>query len=122
MGREGAQAGLFLCEKLQRFFPGLAVDTDIGDGVEPLPYAGVDGGKIGNIQAAQEILLYITDPVCRRMLSGFHPAFFVSLAHIAGGDAETVMAGEIQIFGVEDRRPADNPLEHRRLEVIDHYF
>jgi hypothetical protein len=36
-GRQGVQPEFFLCEKLDRLFPGFAMDTDIGDGIEPLP-------------------------------------------------------------------------------------
>jgi hypothetical protein len=39
---------------------------------------------------------------------------FIALADTAGFDGKSIMIGEGLVFGVEDRRFADDALKHRR--------
>jgi len=69
------------------FLIGLAVDTNVGDGVAPLDGGGVEGRKGRDFQSVKEVLFDVADAV-------FDPALFVAFANIAGRGLEAIMSGK----------------------------
>ena len=68
--RPGLQAGLLLGEQIHRTFMGLAMNAHIGNGLQPDPRCRIQVAEIGDLQAVEEIFLYITDSPIPRDL--FH--------------------------------------------------
>jgi hypothetical protein len=91
----------------------LAVDAYVGDGVEPELCSGLDGGQFGELEAGEEILFDIAD-------AGFDTALLIAAGDIAGLDGEAVVAGKIEVTRIEDRCDAGQPLQNRRLKIVDH--
>jgi hypothetical protein len=77
-----------LHQQIDRSLLSLAVDSYVGDGVEPNLYSGLDGGEFGELEAVEEILFDIAD-------TGFDPALLIAASDIAGCDGEAVVAGKI---------------------------
>jgi hypothetical protein len=81
---------LFLGEKFLGRFLGLAVNPDIGHRVQPIARRRIDGLKIRQWQAMEEVLLYISHAI-------LHASFFLGLGWATGPDLKAVMVGKIQI-------------------------
>ena len=114
-GRQGTQQRLFLEEAFDRFAAGLAVNADVGDGVQPLAGGGIDGGKGRDVQAVEKVLFDIADAV-------LDAAFFISLGHLAGHRGKSVMGGEVQVTGIKPGRFSAWMLQHPHLQVVNHHF
>jgi len=105
--------GEFGEEHLRRRLPGFAVDTDIGDGVEPDFSGRIDRGEVREVRSGEEVLLHVADAV-------FHPSLLVSLGNAAGRDREAGMQGEVQVTRVEHRCLPPRVLEDRTFQIINH--
>ena len=64
-------------------------------------------------EPAQEVLFDVAHPQ-------FHAALLVAAGHIARRDGEAVVAGEVQIAGIEHRRGAGQALQNRRFKIVHH--
>ena len=91
----------------------LAVDAHIGDGVEPELRRRLNRAELSQFEPAQEVLFDVAHP-------RFHAALLVAAGHIARRDGEAVVAGEVQIAGIEHRRGAGQALQNRRFEIVHH--
>ena len=91
------------------------MEADVGHGVQPLPDGRVDQGKVAEFQTGQEVLFDVADGV-------LHASLLWGCPTPQGRDGKAVMVGEVLVAGVEHRPFADDPAEHRGLEVIDHAF
>ena len=89
------------------------MDAHVGDRLEPLSSGRVDVAEVDDLEAGQEVLLDVTD-------AGLDTALLVTGADIAGRDLEAVVAGEVDIAGVEHRRLPAQALQHRGLQIVDH--
>jgi hypothetical protein len=90
-----------------------AVEANVGDGVEPLPEGGVEGGEAGEVQAVEEVLLHIAD-------ARFNPTFLVGAFDRAGHGLEAVVGGEVQVAGMELGALSQGVLEDTHFEVVNH--
>ena len=86
----------------------LAVNADVGDGVEPDLRGCLDGAELGQLQPAQEVLLYVAH-------SRLDAALLVAAGDVARRDGKAVVAGKIHIPGIEHRRDAGEALQDGRL-------
>lgn len=111
---EGFEVWLFLGEVLLGPAAGLAVETHVGDGVEPVTGSGMDGGEAGDFQAVEEVLLHIAD-------ARFDAALRVCAFDVTRHGQEAVVGGEVQVTGMELGALAQGMLEDADLEVVDHY-
>ena len=102
-----AQLLAFEGEQVDGPFAGLAVDTHIGDGVEPAARGRIQCAEVCDVEACEEVFFHISD-------AGLDAALLVPGADIARGDLEAVMAGEVGVAGVEHRS-----LSHRRWSTAD---
>ena len=66
----------------------LAMDAQVGDGVEPHLCGRLDGTEVGQFDAVQEILLDVAHP-------RFDAPLLVAASDIARDDRKTVVAGEV---------------------------
>ena len=80
---------LFLGEEFLGRFLGLAVNPDIGHCVQPIARGRIDGLKIRQWQAVEEVLLYITHAI-------LDASFFLGLGWATGPDFKAVMVGKIR--------------------------
>ena len=110
---ERTQPVAFLCEQLHGTLSGLAMDTHVGDVVEPLARGGIEGTEVGDVESGEEVLLHVPD-------AGLDTAFLVSGADVARCDLEAVMASEVGVAGVEYRGVTAQALQHGALEIVDH--
>jgi hypothetical protein len=67
------------------------------------------------LQTGEEILFHVAHAV-------FHPAFFIALANITGGNSKAVVRGKVQVFRIEHRGLAHGALQDGGVEVVDHDF
>lgn len=70
--------------------------------VEPDSGGRVQRRKLGELGSSEEVHLHVADAV-------FHPSLLVSLGHPAGGDAEAVVSGEVEIPGILHRGLSRHP-------------
>src|SRR5205807_6920118 len=87
-------------------------NAGVGDGSAPLDCGGIDGGEGGDVQAVEEIFLYIAHAV-------FHPPFFVCLAHIAGDGLEAVVSCQVQVAWMKEGLFPRGMAQHADLQVVD---
>ena len=109
------QLGALQREGVEGALAGLGVDAHVGDGVQPQAHGGGELGEGADLPAVQEAALHIVDRV-------FHDALGLRMRGGAGLDLEAVVAGEVEVLGVEDRRGAGAVREHRGLAVVDQHF
>jgi hypothetical protein len=76
----------FLFEPIHGALSCRAMDTDIGDGLEPLLGGEVKGAEIADFKPVEKILFDIPDAI-------FDTAFFVTLADGTGADSKAKMVG-----------------------------
>jgi hypothetical protein len=91
----------------------LTVDAHIGDGVQPDLRGGLDGTELAQLEATQEVLLYVAN-------SGLHAPFLIGARDVTGRDCKAVMAGKVVIAWIEHRSDAGEALQDGRLQIVDH--
>jgi hypothetical protein len=115
MGVEWEQPWVFLGEQGIGLAMGFAVDADVGDRVEPEAGGGVEGREADPVQAGQEVLLHVSHRV-------FDAPLFMRLSGGTSPDVEAVMAGEVQVVGLEDGGLAAGVAQDGDLGVVDLLF
>ena len=85
----------------------------VGDGIEPFPGDRIDEAEVGDLKTGQEVLLDVAHP-------GLDPPLLVTGADVAGCDRKAVVAGEVDVAGIEHWRLAAQAPQHRGFEVVDH--
>ena len=70
--------------------------------------AALDGAELGQLQPAQEVLLYVAH-------AGLDAALLVAARDVARRDRKAVVAGKVHIAGIEHRRDAGEALQDGRL-------
>src|SRR5262245_11087421 len=93
----------------------LAMDANVGDGVEPDVCGGLDGAELSQLEPTQEVLFDVAD-------ARLHAALLISARDIAGGDCKAIVASKIDVAGIEHRRDAGEALQDGRFKIIDHDF
>ena len=111
--RQRLQPVPFLLEQIHGAPACLAVYAHIGDLVEPFPGDGIEEAEVGDLETGEQVLLDVAD-------TGLDAPLLVAGADVAGRDRKAVVAGEVDIAGVEHRRLAAQALQHRGLQVVDH--
>ena len=111
--RQRPQQVPLLFEQVHGAAAGLAVDAHVGHRVEPLAGDRVEVAEVGDLEAGQQVLLDVAH-------AGLDAPLLVPGADVAGGDLEPVVAGEVDMAGIEHRRLAAQAAQHRGLEVVDH--
>ncbi len=74
----------------------IAVDATVGDGVHPQPGLDVDGVQAAQGASGQEVGLHIP-------YGPFDASLFMRRQWVAGPGSKAVVAGEVQVAGVEHR-------------------
>jgi hypothetical protein len=91
---QGFEVGLFLGEVFLGFTASFAVEANVGDGVEPLPEGGMEGGEAGDVQAVEEVLFHVAD-------ARFDAALLVGAFDRARDGLEAVVVSKVQVAGME---------------------
>ena len=85
----GQRSQRFRPEAFQRAFAGLAMQTPVGDFVQPLPHLPVHIVQIGELAQGPEVLAKVAD-------GAFDLAFFPTAGSIAGMGKEAMIAGKAE--------------------------
>src|SRR5260370_30233784 len=105
--------GLFGGEQIDGALVRLPVDAHVRDGIEPDSGRGVDRTEPGELKPVEEIFFDVSHAV-------FHPAFLVAFAYVAGNDVESPVVRGIEVAWIDYRRLANQPLQHRGLQIVYH--
>ena len=103
---QGQQLGLLVVETIAGPLVGLAMASDIGHGVEPLPGGGVDRGEGAEFAPVEEVFLRIAHAV-------LDAALLMGFTHPAGLDGEAKMRGQFLVAGMKARWSLVGALQHR---------
>ena len=90
-----------------------AMLADVGHRLQPQPDGRIERAEVGQFQAGQEIALDISD-------APFRASLLIAFSGRTGNDFEAVMAGEVEIAGIELRRLATHMAQNCTAQVIDH--
>src|SRR5262245_65772159 len=93
----------------------LAVNADVGDSVEPDLRGCLDGAEFGQLEHAQEVLLYVAH-------SRLDAALLVAAGDIAWRDGKAVVAGQIHVPAVEHRCALGVTLADGRIYAAEPAF
>jgi hypothetical protein len=112
-GRSGCELGLLFGEQVQRRFMRLAVETDIGNGLQPMTACWIKGRPGRQFQAAQEVLFDVFH-------AALHAPFLIALFHAAGSDPKAVVIGEVQVTRIDLSGLAKGVAQDRGFTVVNH--
>jgi hypothetical protein len=87
----------------------------LATGLQPVPGSGIQGVEVVDLKTREEVLFDVAHAV-------FHPAFLVAFAHMARGNGQATVGGNVDILGIEPRRFPPGALEDGGCEAIDHDF
>jgi hypothetical protein len=112
-GIDRLQMSAFLDPEIFRPALRFAMQADVSHRLQPQPDGRIERAEVWQLQAGQEIGFHISD-------TPFRASLLIAFSRRTGDDFEAVMAGEIEIAGIELHRLATHMAQDRTAQIIDH--